>query len=326
MDERKNIIRVEKNRDYTVINNSSLYDERLSWKAKAIHVFMLSKPDNWTFYYEEMMQWAKDGKDSFVSGMNELKKFGYVKKERRRVDGGKFDYITVVYEVPCQDTPQVDSPQTENPHTVEPPTDLPCTEKPSPGKPLTEKPLTENPPLISTNIPSTDSLSTKSFNNDDDNRGVPAPMPSPNPPQRPMNAFMFYEKNGFGVIGSMVAQKIGMWIDDLSEELVIRAMEIAVENNRLNWSYIETILKDWYQRKIRTLADVEADRLRFKAQRMKAQPAPRKTYGRTEQVPDWFNKHKEQAAASSDNISLPTEESIDFEAERQKILQKLGRA
>ena len=47
--ENKNIVRVEKNKNYTIINNTSLYDERLSWKAKAIHAFMLSKPDDWTF-------------------------------------------------------------------------------------------------------------------------------------------------------------------------------------------------------------------------------------------------------------------------------------
>ncbi len=148
--EGKNIVRVQKNRDYTVINNTSIRDTRLSWKAKAIHVFMLSKPDDWTFYNEEMQQWAKDGKDSFTAGLRELQKYGYVKKERRRVEGGKFDYVTIVYEVPYMDLPH-----TEKPSSVEPYTGKPLTEKPS-----TDKPFTENPQLLSTDIPSTDSLNT----------------------------------------------------------------------------------------------------------------------------------------------------------------------
>lgn len=79
--ESKNIVRVVKNKDYTVINNTSLYDTKLSWKAKAIHVFMLSKPDDWTFHNSELTQWATDGDTSFDTGLKELKKYGYVKRK-----------------------------------------------------------------------------------------------------------------------------------------------------------------------------------------------------------------------------------------------------
>jgi len=46
----KNIIRVEKNKNYSVVNNTVLRDTKISWKAKGIMAYMLSKPDDWTFY------------------------------------------------------------------------------------------------------------------------------------------------------------------------------------------------------------------------------------------------------------------------------------
>lgn len=45
----------------------------------------------------------------------------------------------------------------------------------------------------------------------------------------------------------------------------------------------------------------------------------KKSSGREEKVPDWFYKRDTEPAPASSNVSM-----MDFEAERQKILQKLG--
>ncbi|MGE7672952.1 DnaD domain-containing protein [Lysinibacillus sp. NPDC094403] len=312
--ESRSIVRVEKNKDYTVINNTSIQDIRLSWKAKAIHVFMLSKPDNWTFYNEEIQQWAKDGKDSFTAGLRELQKYGYVKKERRRVEGGKFDYVTIVYEVPCMDLPHTENPSPEEPHTV---------------KPSTDKPLTENPQLLSTNTLSTDSLSTKTINNNDDDKGSAyAASKPPTPPKQ--NAFAFYEQNHFGALGSLITYKIDTWINDMSEPIVIHAMEKAVINGRNNWGYVETILKDWWNKKLFTLEAIEAEDLRWRDQRIKVtqqQNRPQRAYQqprREEIVPEWFKNRNNESVPKPEESSKNTE-PVDFEAERQKILTMLDR-
>ncbi|MCL1701592.1 DnaD domain protein [Lysinibacillus sp. Bpr_S20] len=311
--ESRSIVRVEKNKDYTVINNTSIQDTRLSWKAKAIHVFMLSKPDNWTFYNEEMQQWAKDGKDSFTAGLRELQKYGYVKKERRRIEGGKFDYVTIVYEVPYMDLPHTENPSTEEPHT---------------GKPSTDKPLTENPQLLSTNIPSTDSLSTKSLNDDDKGPAYATSEKQTAPPTQ--NAFAFYEQNHFGALGSFIMDKIDAWINDMSEPIVIHAMKKAVVNGKTNWGYVEKILKDWWSKKLFTIEAIEAEDLRWKDQRIKAtqqQNRPQRTYQpkrREEVVPEWFKNRNNNSAPEPEEQTIPTEQ-VDFEAERQKILAMLDR-
>lgn len=58
------IIRVKKDSNYSVINNTGLKDERLSWKAKGILAYALTLPDDWTFHISELARHAKDGEDS----------------------------------------------------------------------------------------------------------------------------------------------------------------------------------------------------------------------------------------------------------------------
>ncbi|MED4888576.1 DnaD domain protein [Lysinibacillus fusiformis] len=325
--ESKNIVRVVKNKDYTVINNTSLYDKKLSWKAKAIHVFMLSKPDDWTFHNSELTQWATDGDTSFDTGLKELKKHGYVKKERRRGKNGKFEWVTVVYEVPQfegEEAQQHDKqPLPEKPLVENHPMAKPYHEKPSMEKPLVEKPLVENQGLLNTNIPSTDLLSTERLINNDDKE----PLENSAPAQ---NAFTFYEQNHFGALGSLIIFKIDQWINDLSEPLVIHAMEKAVFNGKTNWGYVETILKDWYNKKLFTLEAVEAADLQWKNQQIQVkQPRnkPQKYYQpknrREEVVPEWFdNRHDTIPNEVPEPISTMT---MDFEVERQKILEMLGK-
>jgi len=99
------VIRVIKNRDFVTINKTALHDTNLSWKAKGLHAYMLSMPDDWTFYNDELVKHAKDGKDSLKSALKELKEAGYVVRRRvKNQETGKFDgWETIVYEIPTDE-------------------------------------------------------------------------------------------------------------------------------------------------------------------------------------------------------------------------------
>lgn len=165
-------------------------------------------------------------------------------------------------------------------------------------------------------------------NNDDD--GLPGVQTEIKPTLQQQNAFAFYEQNHFGALGSLIMYKIDGWINELSEPLVIKAMEKAVLNGKTNWGYVETILKDWRNKKLLTLEAVEAEDLRWKNQQIKAtqqQNRPQRAYqrqGREEVVPEWFKNRNNDSASKKDEPTNPTE-AIDFEAERQKILATLDR-
>lgn len=97
------------------MDKTSLQDKTLSWKAKGILSYMLSMPDDWTFYIDELIKHSTDGKASFRSGFKELQDKGYVTRIRKRNEKGTFDWETIVHERPCTDFPQVDKPQVDKP-------------------------------------------------------------------------------------------------------------------------------------------------------------------------------------------------------------------
>src|SRR5699024_11444345 len=76
---------------------------------------MLSKPDDWTFYQQELMKHSPDGKTAFNGGFKELRDCGYVEKVRKRLDNGQFEYETIVHERPYTDFPSTDKPSTDKP-------------------------------------------------------------------------------------------------------------------------------------------------------------------------------------------------------------------
>lgn len=147
------IYRVEKNKNYVVLNRTALNDERLSWKAKGIIAYMLSMPDDWKFYIEEIASHAKDGVDSLRSGIKELSKYGYVKRFPIRDEKTQkiIEWETVIYE-----SPQSKKPDMEIPHM----------EKPYMENPQVEKPLMEKPTLLSIDELNTDELSIEELSID----------------------------------------------------------------------------------------------------------------------------------------------------------------
>ncbi|MBW3491817.1 DnaD domain-containing protein [Bacillus sp. FDAARGOS_1420] len=205
--------RVSKSKNYTTINNTGLRDERLSWKSKGILAYILSLPDDWVFYMEEISTHAKDGIDSLRVGMKELKKFGYVRRFPVKNEKGKItNWETIIYEVPQVENPQV------------------------------EVPFMENPTL----------LNTKELSTNKQNTNI----------QSSSSIFSFYENN-FGILNSFIAESITQWANDTSEELVQAAMERALKQQK-KWNYAEGILKQWVNKNIRTLADVNAAEIEFK--------------------------------------------------------------
>ena len=95
-------VRIQKREDpFVMVDKSAVNDTRLSWKAKGILVYLLSKPDNWSAKIYDIERMAKDGKDSVKSGLKELKLFGYAELSYKRTDGGLLDGSEwIIHETP----------------------------------------------------------------------------------------------------------------------------------------------------------------------------------------------------------------------------------
>lgn len=77
--------------NYTNTSNKVIRDERLTWKARGIFNYLWSQADNWQFYVAEIANHAKDGVKSTRSGLDELEKYGYLKRINRHNQTGSFD-------------------------------------------------------------------------------------------------------------------------------------------------------------------------------------------------------------------------------------------
>ncbi len=111
------ILRVQKdkNNPYVMMNKTFLEDPRLSFKAKGILAYVLSKPDNWQVRVSDLVKRSDDGETAVYSGLNELKQYGYLRKYPVRIDGKIHHWESVVYEIPT--TPE--NLLLENPEEVE---------------------------------------------------------------------------------------------------------------------------------------------------------------------------------------------------------------
>ena len=118
---------IVKKENFTTVHNNLILDESISWKAKGILLYMLSRPDDWKFNIKEISKNAKDGTDSVKYGLQELVKAGYI--SRKRNSDGTLDYYIfedkeknniVDYMSKATEKPQVEKPQVEKPQVEKP--------------------------------------------------------------------------------------------------------------------------------------------------------------------------------------------------------------
>ena len=96
------IVRVVKNKDYTVMSNAHLHDKRLSLKAVGLLSIVLSLPDDWHYTVKGLVGSVKDGERAVNGALFELKQCGYlqVNKLYPNSERSKIEYHYVFYEKP----------------------------------------------------------------------------------------------------------------------------------------------------------------------------------------------------------------------------------
>ena len=112
------VLRIKHQKDYVVIHKSALEDPNLSFKAKGLWAYCMSRPDDWEFHVSHLKTVSQDGKAAIYSAINELISCGYCRRIQTR-NGGKFDsYDYEVHEIkiisPLTDFPRTENPRTEN--------------------------------------------------------------------------------------------------------------------------------------------------------------------------------------------------------------------
>ena len=91
-----NTLRNKLTSNFTIVPNEIVNDSRLSMKAKSIFLYLLSKPDDWDFYIQNIADSCTDGKNAIQTGLKELEEYGYLLRKKKVNDKKRFigwDYI-----------------------------------------------------------------------------------------------------------------------------------------------------------------------------------------------------------------------------------------
>lgn len=291
------IFRVKKDNNYSVINNTGLKDKRLSWKAKGILAYILTLPDDWVFYREELSQHAKDGINSLRAGMQELKEYGYIKRFPIKDAKNKIvRWETIIYEIPLDDFPPVENP-------------------------LVGNPVAGNLPVENLKLLNTDIQSTKELNTDIPNTNYHHDNQDKSLSQRLMDedfkiAYSYLLKNGISLSKTAIAE-LGEFCGALGSELILEAVNRSLDENVPKWRYVRGILKNWETKKVKTRNDVAVLDEQFDLSKNKKQSGSGYTK-RNEMVPEWL--HQKEDEDSGEQHRHNNEVTIEEERERLKAL------
>ena len=81
------ITRRKKNNNFTVLDNKTIKDPALSWKATGLLCYLLSLPDNWKVISEHLASVKTDGITVVRSSLSELEEAGYIRRYRVQIKG-----------------------------------------------------------------------------------------------------------------------------------------------------------------------------------------------------------------------------------------------
>lgn len=114
------VIRVEKTREYVVMNNKFLRNKEMSLKAKGLLALCLSLPETWDYSLNGLVAISKENHTAIRSTLKELEKHGHLKRNRLKDARGKFMYEYVIFETPYIEKPYIENLHTDNLHADNP--------------------------------------------------------------------------------------------------------------------------------------------------------------------------------------------------------------
>ena len=234
------IIRQKRKERFSIVDNKVIEDERLSFKARGLLIYMLSKPDDWKFYTEELAKRSnKDGISAIKTALNEIEDAGYLTRKQGHKKNGQFT---------SQDWILTDTS-----------TNSPQLEKPLADKAPAGKALADNRTLPNTDFkPNTDHTNK----NDDD--------------QPVEDAFNLAQLAGINVNSGLNLPVFTDYINRLGNELVCYAIRRTNDvAQHPSWSYLKTVLKSLENNHVKTVEQAEKLSKKY-GQSRKGKSSPKK--------------------------------------------------
>lgn len=101
------VFRVHRIDGFAILSVHHLKNKEMSLKAKGLLSIMLSLSEDWDYSIMGLTALSKDQRDSVMSALEELRKFGYLKMSTERDERGRYETTYDVYEEPFFDEKEV---------------------------------------------------------------------------------------------------------------------------------------------------------------------------------------------------------------------------
>lgn len=223
---------------YAIIPANIRYDKRLTANAKLLYgeITALCNERGYCWatnsYFAELYGVSKKSISNWISQLIEL---GYIASKMKYKEGTKEiegRFLTIV----------VPQPMEEKFHTYGTKVQEPMEEKFN--TPMEEK-VKENITFINNTFNNSTTTAT----------------------DLSQEIFKAVQENIRFNLSPIEVQTIEYWLKDYPHDLILEAIKRSVLSNNASLRYIESILKDWQQKRITTLAEVERDDAVFKQKR-----------------------------------------------------------
>jgi hypothetical protein len=106
---------------YAKLNLTCMDDPRTTWDAKGIHTYVMSRPDGWDLWRNDLLKRSPDGEGTLRSALKNLKDTGYlsidkVKNEKCKIIGWIYNW----YDEPQNQEQETSQPDVSFPHVENP--------------------------------------------------------------------------------------------------------------------------------------------------------------------------------------------------------------
>jgi len=83
-------LKIERNEKFSTISLAAVEDPRLSWGAKGLHTYLISRPPNWQIRYVDILRRSKNRATALKGLIRVLKSIGYLEIKPIHGTSGKF--------------------------------------------------------------------------------------------------------------------------------------------------------------------------------------------------------------------------------------------
>lgn len=98
------------NRDFTIISNTVIRDDAISYRARGLLVFLLSQPPDWNTSSARLAIDAGEGRDAVRTALRELVNAGYLQLHKCQGSRGHWEAEWIVVSEPWAFPEPVDKP------------------------------------------------------------------------------------------------------------------------------------------------------------------------------------------------------------------------